>query len=195
MDHHAGRSSRAAPRMPPAREPLSLRVPPLTAGAATDGEAWTDVTALERGQLSVMRIHAGLFALFLIAAAALVAGIVQHETGRPALLVLIPLLLVLVYPVLIAPARRFRAWGYVVSNDELRIANGVWTRTETHVPLARVQHVDVSQGPLERGYGVCRLILHTAGTANSRVVLPGLARATAEAIRDEVRARIRQEEP
>jgi uncharacterized protein len=75
--------------------------------------------------------------------------------------------------------------------EELHIAQGVWTRIETVVPLARVQHIDVSQGPIERGFGVCRLVLHTAGTMNSRVVLPGLARATAERMRDEIRARIR----
>jgi uncharacterized protein len=60
------------------------------------------------------------------------------------------------------------------------------------VPLERVQHIDISQGPLERGFGVCRLLVHTAGTMHSRVVLPGLARATAERMRDEIRARIRQ---
>lgn len=154
----------------------------------------TGVTALERGQLTVMRVHSGISALVLLGIAALAAGIAQRESGLPVLLGLVPLALLLLYPALVAPARRYRAWGYALGDDELRIAHGVWTRTETHVPLARVQHVDVSQGPLERGCGVCRLILHTAGTANSRVVLPGLARDTAEGIRDEVRARIRQED-
>jgi membrane protein YdbS with pleckstrin-like domain len=61
------------------------------------------------------------------------------------------------------------------------------------VPLRRVQHLDVAQGPLERAFGVTRLVLHTAGTMNSQIVLPGLTRATAEGIRDEIRAHIRQE--
>jgi membrane protein YdbS with pleckstrin-like domain len=69
----------------------------------------------------------------------------------------------------------------------------VWTQIDTTVPLRRVQHLDVAQGPLERLFGVTRLVLHTAGTANSEVVLPGLTRATAEAYRDDIRAHIRQE--
>jgi hypothetical protein len=61
------------------------------------------------------------------------------------------------------------------------------------VPLDHVQHIDVSQGPLERAFGICSLVLHTAGTLHSQIVLPGLARATAEGIRDEIRGRIREE--
>jgi membrane protein YdbS with pleckstrin-like domain len=42
---------------------------------------------------------------------------------------------------------------------------------------------------------VSRLIVHTAGTLHSQVTLPGLTRPVAEAMRDEIRARIRQEAP
>src|SRR3712207_7159370 len=63
------------------------------------------------------------------------------------------------------------ALGYALDGEELRVARGVWTRIETIVPLARVQHIDVAQGPLERRseehtselqsrqYLVCRLLL------------------------------------
>lgn len=153
------------------------------------------MTPLERGQLGVMRLAATISALVLGTAAAVALSVVRTRVPLPPLgLLLSPLLLLFAYTILIAPARRYRAWGYRLADDELRVAYGVWTRVETHVPLARVQHVDVSQGPIERAFGVCRLILHTAGTANSVVVLPGLARAAAEGIRDEVRARIRQDE-
>lgn len=153
------------------------------------------MTPLERGQLNVMRVRAALFALLLCALA--VAGEVALATlgGRvPPGLVLVPVLALSAFLIFVAPGRRYRAWAYAVTDDELRLAFGLWTRVQTHVPLARVQHVDVIQGPVERAFGVCRLVLHTAGTANSRVVLPGLSRATAEGIRDEVRARIGREE-
>lgn len=153
------------------------------------------MTPLERGQLGVMRVHAMVRAMLLI-----VAGTVAEWALRarvdvvPEGAVLGPLALLILYTVLVSPGRRYRAWGYALAPEELRIGHGIWTRVETHVPLARVQHVDVSQGPVERAFGVCRLILHTAGTAHSRVVLPGLARATAESLRDEARARIRRED-
>ena len=148
---------------------------------------------LARGQLWVMRIHALAIGALALAAGLLGEAILRDNVDLPPGIVTIPLLVLLLYPVLVAPGRRYRAWGYAMDADELRIARGVWTRIETIVPLARVQHVDVSQGPIERTFGVCRLVLHTAGTMHSRVVLPGLARASAEALRDEVRGRIVQD--
>lgn len=151
------------------------------------------MTALERGQLGVMRIHAwvgGLLALgFAFGAEAVLGTAVDLPLGS----ITVPVLILGAYPVLLAPGRRYRAWGYRIDAEELHVAHGIWTRIETVVPLARVQHVDVSQGPVERCFGVSRLVLHTAGTMNSRVVLPGLSRETAEAVREDVRARIRRD--
>jgi membrane protein YdbS with pleckstrin-like domain len=47
-----------------------------------------------------------------------------------------------------------------------------------------VQHTDVSQGPLERRYGLGTRVIFTAGTDHARVDLKGLDHATALAIRD-----------
>jgi hypothetical protein len=128
-----------------------------------------------------MRVRA-LAASLLLLAAGVVAEIVLHdETELPRGLVLL------------APGRRFRAWGYEMDAQELHVGHGVWTQVRTVVPLGRIEHLDISQGPLERGFSVCRLILHTAGTQHSQVTVPGLSRETAERMRDEIRARIRQE--
>lgn len=149
---------------------------------------------VERGQLWVMWIKAlAIGALLLLAGFAVEPRLLQR-TGLPQGTLLAPLFLLLLYPMFVAPIRRYRALGYALDPDELCTARGTWTRSETVVPLGRVQHIDVVQGPLERIFGVTRLVLHTAGTMNSLVVLPGLARATAESIRDEIRGRIRREQ-
>lgn len=150
--------------------------------------------ALEPGQLGVMRARAFIVGGILLLAALAAETVLRTAVeGLPLGTVVLPVVLLLAWPVLAAPGRRYRAWGYRIDPEELHIAQGILTRTETVVPLARVQHIDVSQGPIERHYGVSRLVLHTAGTMNSRVVLPGLSRDTAESVRDEVRARIRQD--
>lgn len=66
----------------------------------------------------------------------------------------------------------------------LEIRRGVWWRREIHVPRSRIQHTDVSQGPLERRFGLATLHVFTAGTENAEVRLGGLDHATAAAIRD-----------
>lgn len=85
------------------------------------------------------------------------------------------------------PAREFAHTRYRLDEDGLEIARGVWWRSITHVPRSRVQHTDVSQGPLERRYGLGTLVVHTAGTDHARVSLGGLSWETALALRDELR--------
>jgi hypothetical protein len=150
-------------------------------------------TSLDRGLLRLMRIRGAAAGGFIVAAAAVGEVLLQGEFDVPWGLLLGPALLILVYLALWAPPRRYRAWGYGLDGEELQVRRGVWTRVHTLVPLDHVQHIDVSQGPLERAVGICSLVLHTAGTLHSQIVVPGLTRESAERIRDEIRARIREE--
>ena len=148
---------------------------------------------LHPGQLWVLRIRAAIFSLFpLVAALGADAGPLRETAVPPGLVPALVAGLVLV-GLLVLPARRYRAWGYHEGEDELHIRRGLWVRVRTIVPFGRVQHIDVAQGPVERLFGVATLILHTAGTRGSAVALPGLAHADAEAMRDRIRAKIRQE--
>jgi uncharacterized protein len=81
------------------------------------------------------------------------------------------------------PRYEYRRTSYVLDDDGIEIRTGVIWRVVTNVPRSRVQHIDVSQGPLERSYGLGRLIIFTAGTHHSRVELPGLDYAVAFALR------------
>lgn len=151
------------------------------------------MTPLDSGQLWVMRIHGAIAAAVLIALALAVELVVATipENLPPSGLIAGLVALALIYPCLVSPGRRYRAWGYRIESDELHTGHGVLTRVFTVVPFVRVQHIDVAQGPIERVFGVSRLMLHTAGTEHSLVVLPGLSAETAERLRDDIRARIR----
>jgi hypothetical protein len=91
------------------------------------------------------------------------------------------------------PMRSFRRWGYDLNAEQLRVLRGFLWRTDTIVPLIRIQHIDVAQDPLQRLFGLASLIVHTAGTHNSIVTLPGLASRDAEAMRDRIKAQIKAE--
>ncbi|HEX8125113.1 MAG TPA: PH domain-containing protein [Allosphingosinicella sp.] len=151
------------------------------------------LTPLDRGLLRLMRLRGAMTGLVLLAAAAAGEAFVDRLAPMPFGLLLGPGLALLIYLAVLAPPRRYRAWSYGMDFQELQVRRGVWTRVHTVVPLDHVQHIDVSQGPLERGFGICSLVLHTAGTLHSQIVLPGLTRTTAEGIRDEIRARMRED--
>lgn len=147
------------------------------------------LTPLHPNHVKAMRVATLLAAVpFVIGALVLeVAGLLP--TG----VFIVPVLLAAVLIVIRAPMRRYMARGYVMGEDRLRVVRGLWFRSDTVVPFGRVQHIDVHQGPIERAYGLATLTLHTAGSHNASVSLPGLADADARARRETIRAQIRRD--
>jgi uncharacterized protein len=84
------------------------------------------------------------------------------------------------------PPRAYQAWGYRVEEQVLEIRSGVWFRVIRLLPLSRLQHVDLHRGPLERAHGLASLTLHTAGTREASLGIPGLADADAVRLRDQL---------
>jgi len=68
----------------------------------------------------------------------------------------------------------------------LEIRSGVLWRSVVTVARSRIQHLDVTQGPIERNYGLGRLHVHTAGTHDATITLWGIAQETAKALRDDL---------
>ena len=82
------------------------------------------------------------------------------------------------------PGVRYRRMRYRLDRQGFTIRRGVVWRSVTSVPKSRVQHTDVSQGPLQRAFGLATLVIHTAGTQDSSVSLGGLTHGVALRIRD-----------
>ncbi len=77
----------------------------------------------------------------------------------------------------------FRVYGYALQPTGLRIHRGLFWQQQHLVPRNRVQHIDITTGPLERRFGLSQLVVHTAGTRNASVTLPGLKHDDAVALR------------
>ncbi len=82
------------------------------------------------------------------------------------------------------PVLEHRRTGYRVDDEGIEIRKGVVWRNVINVPRSRIQHTDVSQGPIERNFELSTLHVFTAGTEHSEVTLPGLEHARALRIRD-----------
>ncbi len=82
------------------------------------------------------------------------------------------------------PEIAYRHASYKVDRQGIEIRRGVFWRTIINIPRSRVQHTDVSQGPLERTHELGTLVVYTAGTDHARVDLHGLAHARALRIRE-----------
>ena len=86
------------------------------------------------------------------------------------------------------PALEHRHARYRVDDVGIEIRRGVLWRHAVQVARSRVQHTDVSQGPLERRFRLATLQIFTAGTDHAQVSLPGLDFATALSVRDHLLA-------
>ena len=86
----------------------------------------------------------------------------------------------------------FRYTRWRLDEDGLRVRRGRFWRSEVLVPRARVQHLDIERGPIERRYGLATLVVHTAGTRLNAVRQPGFDEASANQLRDALVPRERE---
>ena len=82
------------------------------------------------------------------------------------------------------PPAAYRHLRFGVDEAGIVIQQGVFFRSHIALPRVRIQHTDVSQGPLQRRFGVGTLKFYTAGSRHTRIELPGLTHGEAIALRD-----------
>ena len=87
------------------------------------------------------------------------------------------------------PSFEYNAFRYAVRQDDLLVQSGVIFRRWSSIPHNRIQHVDTRQGPLERIFGLSRLLIFTAAGMSADGSIPGLATADAERLRDQLSRR------
>lgn len=97
----------------------------------------------------------------------------------------IPLLVMAVLLVLTALSAAFtmlrvKHTAYQVRQHDLSYRTGVLTRSVQTVPFVRVQHARVTQGPIERAFGLATLAVNSAGPD---LDIPGLGSHDAESLR------------
>jgi membrane protein YdbS with pleckstrin-like domain len=109
--------------------------------------------------------------------------------GRSALAIGGALLLAELLYTLWWPSLSYERFSWELRNDALIVSQGVLWRDRTAIPLTRVQHVDVRQGPLEQWMQLARVHVHTASGVGGDGVVPGLRIPDAERLRDELVAR------
>ena len=134
------------------------------------------------------RLHPATLALAIGASVA--DALLIRSIGGPFGLLTALAWLVALLVIVMLPSRRMQRWGYHIGAGQLRVARGWMFRTDTIVPFVRVQHIDVGQGPIERWFGLSHLVVHTSGTHNSTVTLPGLRSDLAAAMRETIRHHI-----
>ena len=145
---------------------------------------------VEPSYKNVLRIRLTLFWLMLWAGGVVCDMVFLKPTsfhGMPT----IGILILAIVGIVVTPRRIYDRLRYRLTERLLQVVRGWLFHVDTIVPLVRVQHIDVTRGPLEKLFGVATLVVHTAGTHNSIVTLPGLSPERAAQIRDVIREHVR----
>lgn len=93
-----------------------------------------------------------------------------------------PIMLLLTIYTLLAS----RAKAYVFGDNHLDYFSGVVFRSVTVQPFSRLQHMEITRGPLQRVFGLATLKLFSAGGAQQAVAVPGLPLNEAEQLRGSI---------
>lgn len=152
------------------REPRSANRLPLGDGV------WHQIS---RRYVAVQLISTAAF-LALVIAVALVLWLVLEQTWVwiPASIVAV----ITLWTLVILP-RQARSYGYQLRADDLVFRRGILWQRMVAVPYGRMQLIDITHGPLDRGFRIAQLKLVTAAAATG-VTIPGLSQQAAEQLRD-----------
>jgi len=98
----------------------------------------------------------------------------------PALMVMIGLFTTLL------TLARIRLKGYALRSHDIAYRSGLFWRKTTLLPFNRIQHVEVSSGPLQRRFGLSTLKFFTAGGRSVDLKIEGLLSTDAERLRTHI---------
>lgn len=135
--------------------------------------------ALEQDYL-YMRLTSRVLLFFLLAGLGVIlsfsAGLLWWHWLLPWSLVLLALVTVEVLG--------FKIKGYSIRQKDVSYRSGLLFFKMTSVPLNRIQHCELSQGPLGRLFDLASVKVYTAGGATSDMVIHGLTKERAQKLRD-----------
>lgn len=149
---------------------------------------------LDPRAISLWRITGILNVVPLLAGACFAAVAMVRYGGASVFLAVLPAIAVVVLGFVVvgvAPGLRWRMWRYEISPDEVDLQRGILWLDRTLVPLARIQHVDTRQGPLQRRYGLSTVVFYTAAGPNQ---IPELSTPVAAEVRDRIAALTREQD-
>ncbi len=91
--------------------------------------------------------------------------------------------------------RKVRRTNYLLRQLDLHLRTGYMWHKAISVAINRIQHTEITQGPIERLCGLSTLAVYTAGGHQSDLKIPGLEQDIAQRLKAYLTEQIIEEEP
>lgn len=85
---------------------------------------------------------------------------------------------------LVAIVKGFRYKSYALREQDILYRSGWLWRSEIIIPFNRVQHCEVSQGPIEKWLTLAQLKVFTAGGQSADLSIPGISPEEAQQLKE-----------
>ena len=121
----------------------------------------------------------------------LIISLMPFVLAQSVLLLLIPVVMLLLATIIShLVIKKSRVKGVALREFDMAYRSGLFWRKKVIVAFNRVQHVEVSSGPLQRKFGLASVKLFTAGGSSVDLRIDGLTAKRAEQIRAFITAKI-----
>ncbi|MDF2566851.1 MAG: Bacterial rane flanked domain family [Oscillospiraceae bacterium] len=85
------------------------------------------------------------------------------------------------------PIIEYRQWGYLITQDRVEIKHGIFFIQTSVIPILRIQHITISQGPINRKLGLSSVEIHTT---SSDFTIEGLQDEQAQYVAEVLKSRL-----
>lgn len=102
-------------------------------------------------------------------------------------LIIIIIIILLTLNALIYPFLEFNQWKYCITEDKIEIVHGLFFIKTTIIPIIKIQHVSMNQGPINRLFKLTKVTINTAGGIH---VIDGLTVQEAQNITDYLNSKV-----
>lgn len=89
--------------------------------------------------------------------------------------------------IFVDPFIEYKQWGYCITDEKVEFKHGIYYKKKIIIPISRIQHLTIKQGPLQKKFRLATLEIYTAGSSHSiEAILMSEAECIAERLNKEV---------
>lgn len=121
--------------------------------------------SLDKKAITIMRINA-FISLLIVCIIFFIFQALNIDMSREVSYIVYPifgiLLFILLLNALIFPSIRYQRYKYYISKEMVDVKKGLFIITRSLVPIERVQKIELTNGPIDRYYGLSTVVIYTA---------------------------------
>lgn len=97
--------------------------------------------------------------------------------------------------IFVHPFIEYKQWGYCITDEKVEFQHGIYYKKKIIIPISRIQHLTIKQGPLQKKFKLATIEIYTAGSNHDiEAILMSEAEGIVEKLNKEVLRVIKDEE-